>query len=167
VTLGTATLTAGANNTSTAFSGVISGDGGFTKAGTGTTTLSGANTYTGTTTISAGTLSLLGGNAIADTSAVVLANTAGVSLTLNGVDETIGSLAGGGTTGGNVALGAGTRRRSGAQPVHERWIPGSSQLGMESRRPTGAVSVRLRVTRVGASWNGFLSRAPTPRVWQP
>jgi len=55
VTLGTATLTAGANNTSTTFSGVISGAGGFTKAGTGTTTLSGTNTYTGTTTVNGGT----------------------------------------------------------------------------------------------------------------
>jgi autotransporter-associated beta strand protein len=49
-----------------------------------------------------------GGNAIADGSAVTLANTAGVSLTLNGISETLGSLAGGGTTGGWVALGSGT-----------------------------------------------------------
>ena len=53
ITLGTATLTAGGTNASTTFSGVISGTGGFTKAGTGTTTLSGVNTYTGMTTITA------------------------------------------------------------------------------------------------------------------
>ncbi|MFL6604683.1 MAG: autotransporter-associated beta strand repeat-containing protein [Steroidobacteraceae bacterium] len=108
INLGTATLTAGGDNTSTSFAGVLSGSGALTKAGTGTTTLAGANTYTGATTISGGTLRLAGGSAIADVSAVTLANTAGVSLDLNGTDETIGSLAGGGTTGGNVTLGAGT-----------------------------------------------------------
>jgi outer membrane autotransporter protein len=58
VTLGTAALTTGNNNTSTDFSGVISGLGGLTKVGTGTQTLSGDNTYSGGTTISTGTLQL-------------------------------------------------------------------------------------------------------------
>ena len=49
-----------------------------------------------------------GGAAIADTSAVTLANVAGATLDLNGTSETIGSLAGGGAAGGNVTLGAGT-----------------------------------------------------------
>jgi filamentous hemagglutinin family protein len=40
------------------YAGVISGSGSVTKQGTGTLTLSGANTYTGLTTISAGTLKL-------------------------------------------------------------------------------------------------------------
>ena len=40
------------------FSGVISGSGDLEKAGSGTFTLSGINTYTGTTTISAGTISI-------------------------------------------------------------------------------------------------------------
>jgi autotransporter-associated beta strand protein len=43
--------------------GVISGSGTFTKWGLGTLTLSGANTYTGTTTISLGTLQLGDGTA--------------------------------------------------------------------------------------------------------
>ncbi len=60
VNLGTGTLTTGANNTSTTFSGGITGTGNLTKAGTGTLTLggTGSNTYTGTTTVSGGTLSL-------------------------------------------------------------------------------------------------------------
>ncbi len=58
VTLGSATLTTGADNTNTEFSGVISGAGPLDKVGTGTFILSGANTYTGDTTISAGTLQL-------------------------------------------------------------------------------------------------------------
>ena len=49
-------LNAGADDTSTIFSGVISGAGAFNKMGTGTLTFSGNNTYTGDTGIDAGTL---------------------------------------------------------------------------------------------------------------
>ena len=58
VTLGANTLTTGGNNTSTIYGGAISGTGGLTKTGSGTMTLAGANSYTGTTTISQGTLQL-------------------------------------------------------------------------------------------------------------
>ena len=80
---------------------------GLIKAGAGTLLLSGANTYTGTTTNNLGTLALSGGSAIANTGAVTLANVAGVILDVQ-VSETIGSLSGGGTTGGNVTLGSNT-----------------------------------------------------------
>jgi autotransporter-associated beta strand protein len=59
-----ATLTAGENDTTSTFAGIIAdntGTGGtlaLTKTGTGTLTLSGTNTYTGDTTVSAGTLVL-------------------------------------------------------------------------------------------------------------
>jgi autotransporter-associated beta strand protein len=60
VSLGDASsaLTVGAANTSTTYSGVISGAGTVTKVGTGTWTVSGNSTYTGATTISAGRLTL-------------------------------------------------------------------------------------------------------------
>ena len=65
--LGSKTLTVGSNNLSTQVSGIISdggasgGTGGsLVKVGTGTLTLSGANTYTGLTTISQGAINLTG-----------------------------------------------------------------------------------------------------------
>jgi outer membrane autotransporter protein len=56
VTLNANTLTTGGNNTSTSYSGILSGTGGLTKQGSGTQTLTGTNTYTGGTTVSGGTL---------------------------------------------------------------------------------------------------------------
>ncbi|MHA6493530.1 DUF4347 domain-containing protein [Pseudomonas borbori] len=58
VNLGSFTLSAGGDNTSTTVSGVIAGTGNLVKQGSGTLTLAGTNTYSGTTTVSAGTLSV-------------------------------------------------------------------------------------------------------------
>jgi fibronectin-binding autotransporter adhesin len=106
IDLATNTLTfSGANNAT--LSGIISSTGGggiLSKSGAGTLTLNGDNTYTGGTTINAGTLTLGAAERLADTGAVTLADVAGANLVLGGA-ETIGSLAGGGTTGGNVNLG--------------------------------------------------------------
>jgi outer membrane autotransporter protein len=60
VTLGTATLTSGADGTSTSYAGTITGTGGVTKIGGGTLVLTGANRYTGATSIAAGTLQVDG-----------------------------------------------------------------------------------------------------------
>ncbi len=89
------------------FSGVLSGSGSLTKSGSGVVTLSGSNTFSGGAIISAGTLRLSGGSALSDTGAVVLADVSGATLDLAGSSETIGSLSGGGSNGGNVTLGSG------------------------------------------------------------
>ncbi len=74
VTLGGATLTTGNDNTNTLFAGTISGLGNLAKIGSGQFTLTGANSYSGTTAISGGTLQIGNGGsgaAIANTVAVV------------------------------------------------------------------------------------------------
>ena len=58
-------LTVGGNNTNTTYSGALSGSGSsLTKVGTGTLTLTGSNSYSGATTVSAGTLELPAGGVI-------------------------------------------------------------------------------------------------------
>jgi autotransporter-associated beta strand protein len=74
----TVTVPTGGSST---FSGTITGGGNFAKAGPGTQTLSGANDYTGLTTVSAGTLATLGGGTLG-TGNVTVADAAGAILSL-------------------------------------------------------------------------------------
>jgi autotransporter-associated beta strand protein len=115
-----ATTISGATRTLTTasavtFTGVI-GDGGnaygITKAGASTLTLSGANTYSGATTISAGTLQLAGGN-VGSVGSITSSPIGTSTLNLNG-----GTLSSSNTTartilnatsiGGNITLGDAT-----------------------------------------------------------
>ena len=82
VVLGGNSLTVGSSN-STTFDGAIDGSGGLIKQASGTLTLGGANTYTGATTINAGTLALTNIGAIQDSAKVTVA--AGAFLDLSGV----------------------------------------------------------------------------------
>ena len=101
VFLGPKTLTIGRNNQSTSFSGVIQ-DGGINqgtggslaKRGRGTLTLTGANTYTGTTTVSAGALRV--------------SNTFGSGTGTGAVQVNAGTLAGEGILAGPVTVGTGS-----------------------------------------------------------
>jgi autotransporter-associated beta strand protein len=85
-------LTVGGNNSSTVFSGDIVGtSGSLVKMGTGVLTLSGESTYTGVTTLNAGTLQVGANQALSQFSAVTLNGTA--VLDLNGAQQTLASLA--------------------------------------------------------------------------
>lgn len=107
VLLGTGTLSVGDDSSST-YSGTVSGSGGLTKKGSGTLTLAGNSTYTGPTTIDAGTLKLGSQNGLSSQGGVTLANASGTTLDLNNFSTTISSLSGGGNQGGNINLGSGT-----------------------------------------------------------
>jgi autotransporter-associated beta strand protein len=106
VLLGNPPLGAGADGTSTTFSGTITGAGGFVKTGAGTMKLNGTNTYTGVTNVSAGKLQFSGGNAIADTSPLLIS--ANATAEFLDSTETVASLLGAGTvalSGGNMNIG--------------------------------------------------------------
>ena len=103
--------------TNVTYSGVISDVGNavntnyslaLKKMGAATFTFvsSGIDNYSGSTIIGQGAIAAGSASALSDSSAFVLSNSAGVSLNLNGFANTIASLAGGGTNGGNVNLGS-------------------------------------------------------------
>jgi fibronectin-binding autotransporter adhesin len=98
VNLGTATLTVD-QSTNTSYTGGIFGTGSLVKSGTGSLTLSGENTYSGDTTVTAGTL--VRGSALAF-SANRNWTVNGGTLSLNNLALTMSSLAG---SGGTVSLG--------------------------------------------------------------
>jgi autotransporter-associated beta strand protein len=87
-------LTVGGSNLSTAFTGLIDGRGGITKAGTGAFTLTGENTYSGRTTVEAGTLTV--------------SNQRGSGTGTGAVNVEAGTLAGSGILAGPVTVGTGT-----------------------------------------------------------
>ena len=92
-------LTVGGNNSSTTYKGVLSGTGSLIKTGSGTLILGGANTYTGVTTVGAGTLQVDGST----TSPTTVNN--GATLAGNGsVNAAVTVAAGGSLSAGNSNL---------------------------------------------------------------
>ncbi len=69
--LGSSTVSIGNNNSSTTYSGVLSGSGSLVKIGIGTLTLGGANNYDGGTTIRSGTLALGASNVLPNTNLTI------------------------------------------------------------------------------------------------
>ena len=92
---GTGAFQVDSAGTNLTLSGVIDGSGALAKTGAGTLTLSGANTYGGATTISAGTLKLGAAGVIPDGSGKGDVSVAG-TLDLNTFSETINGLSGAG-----------------------------------------------------------------------
>ncbi len=101
-------LVVGADNATTTFSGVVSGGGKLEKVGTGTLTLSGANTFGGMVTIQAGTVIVQGGLALPDTAPVFL-TAAAATLQLD-ADEAVGSIGNNSITGTGAIVDASTHK---------------------------------------------------------
>lgn len=84
------------------FSNLISGTGDVTKTGSGTMTLSAANTYTGGTSVSQGTLRLGASDRLASTGSLFIFG--GAIFDLGGFSQTVGAFSGPGT----AAIGTGS-----------------------------------------------------------
>ncbi|KUL94963.1 hypothetical protein DK26_12840 [Bosea sp. WAO] len=97
-------LTVGGAGTTAIAAGISTGTGSLTKDGTGMLTLYGGNSYSGITTINAGTLRTAATNAIASSSALALADFSGAVFDLAGLNQTIQTLSGGGSNGGDITL---------------------------------------------------------------
>src|SRR5262249_38665677 len=124
------------------FSTPVSGTGDVSLISGATVTLTGTLTHNGTTTITNGTLQGSANNTLTGNSTVVLANSANAVLHVSGNTQTVGALAGGGTSGGIVNFDS-----NGSNP--------SSRLVLDS--PTGITSTfsgTLNLNGGGITVNG-------------
>jgi len=158
------------SDTGQLISSAIGGTGKVTQAGAGTTTLTAANTYTGATTITAGTLQVGSGGAsptgsIANTSALSIAagatlitaangavNNANTNVTINGGTITNANTAANGTGG----LNTGTPPTNNAQTLGTLILGGGANSILDfGAGNTGAIYQFAKSS--GAPWNGTLS----------
>jgi len=98
------------NSFNSNYAGVIAGGGGFTKAGAGTLTVSGSNTYAGSTTVSAGTL-------LVNNSSGSGTGTGGVTVASGAFLGGTGTISGVVTPGSNAIAGAGGHIAPGSSGV--------------------------------------------------
>jgi mucin-19 len=147
-----------ASSATQTISGVISGSGSLDKEGTGTLILTAANTYTGTTTVDAGTLAITNASALGSSAAGTTVNTGGTLDLRNvtGVPEPI-TLAGGtlatstGTSSVTAPIsisGASTVDVDGTQLTLEGVISGSGSLEKEG---AGTLILTAANTYTGAT----------------
>jgi autotransporter-associated beta strand protein len=108
---GAVTLNVGNNGLSTRYDGNLKGSGALIKIGSGTLTLGGLSTYTGVTTISNGTLALIGSGSTANSSTIIIVSNATLDVTgRNGGAMTLASgqtLRGAGNVKGNLIVANG------------------------------------------------------------
>ena len=128
---------------STNFNVAIAGTGGFAQLGTGTTTLTATNTYTGTTTISAGSLKLASGSSLASTNIVVNST---FDLTAQSSGWTLGS--------GQTLAGSGSVTTASGQSV-----TAASGSTLSPGNSPGNLTVSSLILNGGANYNWQLTDA--------
>ncbi len=157
-----ATLSTASANSVFTISGNISGAGGVTISGVGIIALTGTNTYAGGTAISASTLRISGGSALADAGAVSFANSSANTFDVQG-SEVIGGLSAGSlasssvvnlASGQTLTLSSGTQSYSGT-------FTGSGRLTVAGAIQTLASAVTLNDVSVTS---GALTFSATSNV---
>ena len=148
------------------YSNNVAGNIGLTKLGANTLLLSGSNTYTGPTTIAAGTLQI--GNAAALQNSTVALG--GGSLDLNGFSPTLGGLSG----SGSLAIAAGTLAvgNNGANTTYSGNLSGGgafAKIGGGAlilagvNAYAGPTTVAAGTLQIGNGGGGAASRQPKRR----
>jgi fibronectin-binding autotransporter adhesin len=150
VTLGSFTLTVGGNNQATAtFSGSISGTGEFTKSGSGTQTLSGANAY-GATTVSAGTLQIGDGGATGTLGSGAVSNSGTLAINRNNAYALSNGVTGSGVIN---QIGAGTTTLTNTNSA-----AGGTNVTGGILAVNGTLTSNVLVTSPGTLWgNGTIT----------
>lgn len=136
ISLGSGTVSFDTNANASSLIGVVSGAGGLAKVGTGVLTLTGMNTYTGATSISAGGTLALSGQGRINTSSSVVAD--GIFDVTAAASAQIKSLSGAAT--GEVRLGAAGLQLTSAAGIFAGAIHGIGglQINAGTQTLTGA-----------------------------
>jgi autotransporter-associated beta strand protein len=134
---------------------VVQGPGNLLKTGAGNTTLTAANTYTGNTTIGAGTLALTGSGTITTSPTITVA--AGAILDASAVMPLVlpsgQTLQGSGTVIGDLTVGAGANLNPGS--------PNAIGLFTNSGNSTLSGSTTMKLSHVSSATNDVLSSSGT------
>jgi autotransporter-associated beta strand protein/T5SS/PEP-CTERM-associated repeat protein len=120
-------LSVGNNDQSTTYSGIIQCLGSLIKVGSGTLIVTGANTYTGSTTVNVGTLACGASNVIGTGSVTV----SGGTLSLGSYSDSVGAvtLASGAITGGTLTSTSGFGVQSGSASARLAGSVGLTKTG--------------------------------------
>lgn len=155
VNLQTHTLSAGYDATNTTFSGVLSGTGALVKMGAGTLTLTGSNSYSGGTTISAGTLVIGNGG----TSGSVVGNVTSNGLLAFHRSDSItfaGTISG---TGAVAHIGSGTLALTGSNSYTGGTLVSAGTVQVSADANLGQVSGTLTLAEGTLSTTGSFTTA--------